>query len=412
MAAQARSYDNYDLSASESKFNVLFDELKRIETEHLKANKRFVYKSKTGDGPIRTRSYLDVLMRLMSQIVTRNQSLGLSESLKMYSIVKSMFGLLNEYLSSFDRGVKSYDKLLVLLFQWQCILYTRKQSNIEQLSYDSKLFESLDKMIRNKYNENSVSKSDKLQPHVRRFQSDALFDVNNIPPVTPLASIGSQNGSQHGSIFESQESQPLSPLSDSTTTSVTTTNNKENNNNNNNNDKNINYDSKPRTHDEPTTKKTKKEEEQLDKQEQEKEKDSNDSQDEKTDELVSSIGKRYKLVDGKYGTLKFAGKVDFAQGIWYGFELEARFVGKNDGSVKGVKYFDCKKEKGLFISHDKMLLAQEKPVLRGRKSEIDRPSKARDRTRSRTRSRTSSNAVKSGKNGKSTTKSNQEKKPK
>ena len=35
------------------------------------------------------------------------------------------------------------------------------------------------------------------------------------------------------------------------------------------------------------------------------------------------------------------------QGVWYGIELD-RPVGKNDGSVNGVKYFSCRMKHGVF----------------------------------------------------------------
>eukprot|EP00929_Paragymnodinium_shiwhaense_P054256 TRINITY_DN27180_c0_g1_i1.p1 TRINITY_DN27180_c0_g1~~TRINITY_DN27180_c0_g1_i1.p1 ORF type:complete len:830 (+),score=190.95 TRINITY_DN27180_c0_g1_i1:61-2550(+) len=47
------------------------------------------------------------------------------------------------------------------------------------------------------------------------------------------------------------------------------------------------------------------------------------------------------------GFVRFAGPVEFAAGEWVGVELDD-FRGKNDGSVKGVRYFECEPEKGLF----------------------------------------------------------------
>lgn len=49
----------------------------------------------------------------------------------------------------------------------------------------------------------------------------------------------------------------------------------------------------------------------------------------------------------RHGTLRFVGKTDFAEGIWAGVELEEP-TGKNDGSVAGKKYFECKDLFGLF----------------------------------------------------------------
>ncbi|XP_066973407.1 CAP-Gly domain-containing linker protein 1-like isoform X3 [Macrobrachium rosenbergii] len=49
----------------------------------------------------------------------------------------------------------------------------------------------------------------------------------------------------------------------------------------------------------------------------------------------------------KHGILRFVGKTDFAEGIWSGVELDEP-KGKNDGSVAGKKYFECKDKYGLF----------------------------------------------------------------
>ncbi|XP_064090073.1 CAP-Gly domain-containing linker protein 1-like isoform X5 [Macrobrachium nipponense] len=49
----------------------------------------------------------------------------------------------------------------------------------------------------------------------------------------------------------------------------------------------------------------------------------------------------------KHGILRFVGKTDFADGLWSGVELDEP-KGKNDGSVAGKKYFECKDKYGLF----------------------------------------------------------------
>ena len=46
--------------------------------------------------------------------------------------------------------------------------------------------------------------------------------------------------------------------------------------------------------------------------------------------------------------MRFAGPTKFQPGEWFGVELPTP-LGKNDGSVAGVKYFSCKKQHGLFV---------------------------------------------------------------
>jgi len=50
------------------------------------------------------------------------------------------------------------------------------------------------------------------------------------------------------------------------------------------------------------------------------------------------------------GVLRFAGETGFAHGKWLGIELDA-YTGKNDGSVQGVRYFNCAKDGpyGIFV---------------------------------------------------------------
>lgn len=59
------------------------------------------------------------------------------------------------------------------------------------------------------------------------------------------------------------------------------------------------------------------------------------------------------FVSGRSGTIKFIGETKFASGIWYGIELD-KAEGKNDGCVNGIKYFNCKPNHGLFVSHAKI----------------------------------------------------------
>jgi len=47
-------------------------------------------------------------------------------------------------------------------------------------------------------------------------------------------------------------------------------------------------------------------------------------------------------------SVRFLGQTDFAPGLWVGVEL-CRPVGKNDGSVGGLRYFDALQDFGLFV---------------------------------------------------------------
>lgn len=55
------------------------------------------------------------------------------------------------------------------------------------------------------------------------------------------------------------------------------------------------------------------------------------------------------VVDGRkvYGVVKFFGETSFAPGQWVGIQLDTP-DGKNDGTVKGQRYFTCPMFFGLF----------------------------------------------------------------
>ena len=60
------------------------------------------------------------------------------------------------------------------------------------------------------------------------------------------------------------------------------------------------------------------------------------------------IGQQVELSDGRAATVQFIGNTHFAAGDWIGVELEDT-SGKNDGEVQGQRYFDCRKNHGMFV---------------------------------------------------------------
>jgi dynactin 1 len=60
------------------------------------------------------------------------------------------------------------------------------------------------------------------------------------------------------------------------------------------------------------------------------------------------VGQVVELNDGRIAIIRYVGPVHFQPGDWVGIELE-RPTGKNDGSVKGERYFDCEQDYGMFL---------------------------------------------------------------
>ena len=75
------------------------------------------------------------------------------------------------------------------------------------------------------------------------------------------------------------------------------------------------------------------------------------------------LSDRVVVGGGKLGTLRFCGTTEFATGIWAGVELDTA-EGRNDGTVKGMRYFHCEPNHGIFVSPSKLSKAgaEYKPV--------------------------------------------------
>ncbi|KAI3637301.1 hypothetical protein MIR68_004626 [Amoeboaphelidium protococcarum] len=74
------------------------------------------------------------------------------------------------------------------------------------------------------------------------------------------------------------------------------------------------------------------------------------------------VGQRVKVPSDAYGIIRFIGKTQFKAGVWVGIELESA-SGKNDGSVQGVRYFNCTDGHGLFVSYERILDLNAQQVL-------------------------------------------------
>jgi dynactin complex subunit len=53
--------------------------------------------------------------------------------------------------------------------------------------------------------------------------------------------------------------------------------------------------------------------------------------------------------------IAFVGETQFASGIWVGLIFENP-VGKNNGTIKDVKYFECKENHGRFVRENQVCI--------------------------------------------------------
>ena len=65
-------------------------------------------------------------------------------------------------------------------------------------------------------------------------------------------------------------------------------------------------------------------------------------------DLPLELGQTVLSKDGRQGVIRFIGNAAFATGAWLGLELPDD-KGKNDGSVNGERYFDCRPGFGIFV---------------------------------------------------------------
>jgi len=61
------------------------------------------------------------------------------------------------------------------------------------------------------------------------------------------------------------------------------------------------------------------------------------------------LNKAYILDNERSGTVRWIGETEFKPGIeWFGVEL-TKGIGKNNGTIRGIRYFDCQEGKGVFV---------------------------------------------------------------
>eukprot|EP00792_Barthelona_sp_PAP020_P008373 TRINITY_DN3216_c2_g2_i2.p1 TRINITY_DN3216_c2_g2~~TRINITY_DN3216_c2_g2_i2.p1 ORF type:complete len:586 (-),score=182.76 TRINITY_DN3216_c2_g2_i2:1916-3673(-) len=83
---------------------------------------------------------------------------------------------------------------------------------------------------------------------------------------------------------------------------------------------------------------------------------------------IFKVGSRIRLKrDEKrpvewYGFIRYIGEIHVKSGTWFGIELDEPF-GKNDGKVKGERYFRCDPKHGIFVTAKKIELLDENDEL-------------------------------------------------
>ncbi|KAG6011531.1 hypothetical protein E4U54_008036 [Claviceps lovelessii] len=84
-------------------------------------------------------------------------------------------------------------------------------------------------------------------------------------------------------------------------------------------------------------------------------------------------GQTVLLSDGRKATVRFAGQTSFQVGDWIGVELEDK-TGKNDGSVQGIRYFDCPAGYGMFVKPVMATIIAQPPTTKPPTRKPTRPS--------------------------------------
>ena len=62
---------------------------------------------------------------------------------------------------------------------------------------------------------------------------------------------------------------------------------------------------------------------------------------------------KVRVIGRSSGVIKFIGPTLFGPHIWYGIELDTK-LGRNDGMVRGIRYFESKPMHGVFVREEKL----------------------------------------------------------
>lgn len=73
------------------------------------------------------------------------------------------------------------------------------------------------------------------------------------------------------------------------------------------------------------------------------------------------VGQRIETNTHRTGIVKYVGPIHVAEGAWLGIDLQEA-SGKNDGSVRGERYFDCPPQHGLFVKETDILRIISQPA--------------------------------------------------
>ncbi|XP_037945299.1 kinesin-like protein KIF13B isoform X2 [Teleopsis dalmanni] len=95
------------------------------------------------------------------------------------------------------------------------------------------------------------------------------------------------------------------------------------------------------------------------------------------------------------GIISYIGTTHFQAGTWIGVELDAP-TGKNDGTVQGIQYFQCKPKHGIFVRFDKLILDKRGKAMRAYKAEKNIKDASLPRSKSRAESLSTAVTANSG----------------